>query len=310
MTLEKLFLEYDAKRSRSERLAQYAKDKLIAEDAELSALIAEKNEICIEQLRETLEHPAEREKIAAAAQKKLDALDLRIAQMGAAEKLGKIFPQYTCSICKDTGYDERGGTRRLCPCILKRVYSEIYGGAAVDSLIGSFAEYDVRIFRDAAQQKQAKAVQLFAQKYVKDPARKPVLLFMGTSGVGKSYTMSCIAKATDAENVLFIGAFALFHVFHQSRLGEGIPLEPIFDADYLLIDDLGTEPMTLNVTREYFFRLLEHRIRKNLPTILSTNMNSAQLKERYTEKVTSRLFAEQTASVLRLSGEDVRLGGM
>jgi len=53
--------------------------------------------------------------------------------------------------------------------------------------------------------------------------------------------------------------------------------------------------------------LLEHRIRRNLPTVISTNMNTAQLKDRYTEKVTSRLFAENTAAVLRLSGADVRL---
>lgn len=308
MTLEKLFLEYDAKRSRSERIAQHKRQTLMERDPALAVLMEEKNEICLEQLRETLQRPADRKAIAAAAQQQLDQLDRRIAALDVSAQLRQIVPQYECPICKDTGYDDRSSARVLCPCLLKRVYAEIYGGTPLSALNGSFEAYDERIFHDAAQQKQARAVKQFAEKYAVDAARKPILLFMGTSGVGKSYTMSCIAKRMDAERVLFIGAFALFQVFHKARLGEALPLEPIFDAEMLLIDDLGTEPMTLNVTREYLFRLLEHRIRKNLPTVISTNMNSAQLKERYTEKVTSRLFAHQTADVLRLTGDDVRLG--
>lgn len=309
MTLEKLFLEYDAKRSRSEVIAQHRKDALIAQDLQLAALMQEKNEICLDQLRETMLRPAARAEIAAAAERKLAEIDEKIRAMGAAEKLAEIAVQYECNICKDTGYDDRGSGRKLCSCILKRVYQEIYGAVDVRALKGCFAEYDEAVFKDAAQQKQAKAVRLYAEKYAADGRRKPVLVFMGTAGLGKSYTMSCIAKklSEQKENILFIGSFALFSVFHRSRLGEEIPLDPIYDADVLMIDDLGTEPMTTNVTQEYLFRLLEHRIRRNLPTVISTNMNSAQLKDRYTEKVTSRLFAEETAAVLRLSGADVRL---
>jgi len=307
MTLEKLFLEYDAKRSKSEVIAQHRKDALLAEDPQLAELLKEKNEVCLEQLRKTMLHPALRASIAAEAQQKLAVIDRRITEMGAADKLAQIEAQYECDICKDTGYDDRGNQRKLCRCLLKRVYAEIYGAVDVASLRGCFDEYDESIFKDAAQQKQAKAVKLYAEKYASDTQRKPILVFMGTAGLGKSYTMSCIAKKLAEQNILFIGSFALFSVFHKSRLGEEIPLEPIFDADVLMIDDLGTEPMTVNVTQEYLFRLLEHRIRRNLPTVISTNMNTAQLKDRYTEKVTSRLFAENTAAVLRLSGADVRL---
>lgn len=308
MTLDKIFLEYDAKRSKSEVIAQKRKDEILAQDPQLAELLAEKNEVCLSQLRETMLHPAKRAEIAADAQKKLAELDASIAKLGAAARLSEIVPQYECEICKDTGFDDRGKERKLCRCLLQRIYTEIYGGVKVSSLQGCFEEYDESIFKDNAQRKWAKAAKHYAEKYVANEQRKPLLVFIGTAGLGKSYTMSCIAKKLDQQkNVLFIASFELFSVFHKSRLGEDIPLEPIFDADVLMIDDLGTEPMTTNVTQEYLFRLLEHRIRRNLPTVISTNMNSAQLKDRYTEKVTSRLFAYQTADVLRPAGADIRL---
>ncbi len=309
MTLEKLLLEYDAKRSKSEVIAQKRKDELLSRDPQLAELLAQKNEICLDQLRETMLQPMKRAEIAAAAQQKLAEVDAKIAELGAAEQLAAIVPQYECEICKDSGFDDRGKQRKLCRCLLQRIYAEIYGAADVSALPGSFEEYDESIFKDNAQRKWAKAAKHYAEKYVANEQRKPLLVFSGTAGLGKSYTMSCIAKKLDLQkkNVLFIGSFELFGVFHKSRLGEDIPLEPIFDADVLMIDDLGTEPMTTNVTQEYLFRLLEHRIRKNLPTVISTNMNTAQLKDRYTEKVASRLFAYQTADVLRPSGADIRL---
>ncbi|MBR4079802.1 MAG: ATP-binding protein [Christensenellaceae bacterium] len=309
MTLEKLLLEYDARRSKSEVIAQRRKDEILSQDPLLAELLAQKNEICLEQLRETMLHPAKRAEIAAQAQQKLAKLDCRIAELGAAETLASIVPQYECPICKDTGYDDRGPQRKLCGCLLKRIYTEIYGAADLSELPGCFEEYDESVFKDSDQRRWSKAAKHYAEKYVENENRKNLLLLRGPSGLGKSYLMSCIAKklALLKKNVLFIGSFELFGVFHKSRLGEDIPLDPIFDTDVLMIDDLGTEPMTTNVTQEYLFRLLEHRIRKNLPTVISTNMTKSQLKERYTEKVTSRLFAYKTADVLQTIGDDIRL---
>ena len=79
------------------------------------------------------------------------------------------------------------------------------------------------------------------------------------------------------------------------------------DAQYLFIDDLGSEPMTQNVTREYFFNLIENRIAKGLKTVISTNLTNQTIMTRYGEKVTSRLLADKTADVIMLQGEDIRL---
>ena len=307
MTLNELFLEYDLKRSRSALTAAHNKEALLRKYPALGGLLSEKEDICLQQVKDSLFRPKDREAIAADAREKLAQVNETIAGLISPEELASMEPVYECDICKDTGYDDRR-RRKLCTCMVKRIYADLYGAVPTEELTGSFSEYREEIFKNPAQQRQAKALRAFSEKYA-ETAPKPLLIFMGTAGLGKSFTMSCIAKemAKTRETVLFISAFSLFHVFHQSRLGSEIPLDPIFEADVLLIDDLGTEPMTANVTQEYLFRLLEHRIRKNLPTIFSTNMNSTQLKDRYTEKVTSRLFAETHASVLRLAGDDVRL---
>lgn len=308
MTLNELFLEYDLKRNKSAARAAERKAFLLKKIPELSGLFLQKENICLEQMQETLLRPQDRRKIAEKAQNSLAEINARISALVSEKDLASIEPIYECPICRDTGYDDRA-RRKLCSCMVHRIYTDLYGTSPLDQLTGSFETYDPAVFKTPEQQLHAKAVRVFAEKYASGKIVKPFLIFMGSSGLGKSFTMSCIAKkmSETCENVLYIGAFALFQAFHQSRLGYEIPLDPIYDADVLLIDDLGTEPMTVNVTQEYFFRLLEHRIFKKLPTVFATNMNSTQLKDRYTEKITSRLFSSDLASVLRLSGEDVRL---
>jgi len=308
MTLNDLFLEYAAKRSRNMALAAARKEHLLKKHPVLEELLAKKNDICLAQIRDTLLHPAEREAIAAAAKEDLAQTDAQISKIVSAEDLASMETAFDCPVCKDTGYDDRG-RRKLCSCMVKRIYADLYGGIPTDQLKGRFSRYREDLFKTPQQQRQAKAVRLFAEKYADGSVAKPLLIFMGSAGLGKSFTMGCIANkmAETRENILFIDAFSMFQVFHQARLIEEIPLDPIYDADVLMIDDLGTEPMTVNVTQEQLFRLLEYRTRKNHPTVISTNMTSTQLKERYTEKVSSRLFAEETSSVLRLEGEDIRL---
>ncbi|MBQ4061687.1 MAG: DNA replication protein DnaC, partial [Christensenellaceae bacterium] len=86
-----------------------------------------------------------------------------------------------------------------------------------------------------------------------------------------------------------------------------ISTELIFEADALFIDDLGTEPMTANVTREYLFELLTERETSGKLTAIACNLTLQQVKERYTEKTASRLFSQANGSVLRLEGKDIRL---
>ena len=119
--------------------------------------------------------------------------------------------------------------------------------------------------------------------------RKNSCCFMGRPGLGKSYLLACMCKKLyeRERDICYLGSYALFEQFHKDRLGEGAMLEPVYDAKVLVIDDLGSEPLTQNVTREYFFDLLCARARAGLHTFMATNNTYEQLKERYTERVSS-----------------------
>ena len=84
-----------------------------------------------------------------------------------------------------------------------------------------------------------------------------------------------------------IRAGELFGAFFRHRMGEEMPLSFLQDAQLLLIDDLGTEPMTQNVTTEYLFDLLNRRIEAGRHTAVATNVED--LQARYGERISSRL---------------------
>jgi DNA replication protein DnaC len=76
-----------------------------------------------------------------------------------------------------------------------------------------------------------------------------------------------------------------------------------------MIDDLGTEPLMQSVTVEQLFNLLNERQNRGLSTIISTNLDMTRFRERYTERIASRLTDVRNCMVLTLTGKDVRTTG-
>ena len=88
----------------------------------------------------------------------------------------------------------------------------------------------------------------------------------------------------------------------KQRVAHGGP-----QADLLVIDDLGTEPMRKNVTKEYLLILLNERIAKGKSTIITTNLNPEQVLEKYEERIFSRMFNKRETLILQFVGKNQRL---
>ena len=104
-----------------------------------------------------------------------------------------------------------------------------------------------------------------------------------------------------------ITAFRLFEAMRQQHVGNDERYDgftSLIEAPLLLIDDLGTEPMMRNITVEYLFTLLNERIAARRSTVIATNLTLDQLKDRYGERVSSRLLDH--CGVLQLKGKDLR----
>lgn len=307
-TLDDLLAACD--RRRSTALAKYerAQQSLYARVPGLQRLETRRRAILMGQMQDILAQPGEKEAISAKARADAAAISGEIDALLAACKETRPALRFSCPACEDTGFVEG----KLCACVLRQVFVEIYGGTAPCDAPGSFASFDETVFPPGPQRARMAKMRAYLEEYCAEyPQRaERTILFSGGSGLGKSFLLGAIAKALEPKTgaILFIPAFDLFSLFHKHRLGEFSLIQPIFDADALFLDDLGTEPMTSNVTREYMFRLIESRQASGRLTVIATNLSLDAIKSRYTEKVSSRLLAGRTSLVFPMSGEDIRLG--
>ena len=77
----------------------------------------------------------------------------------------------------------------------------------------------------------------------------------------------------------------------------------VLGTDLLILDDLGTEYRTQFYTST-IYNIVNTRLNRSLPTIMSTNLDSRGIGDKYDDRVASRIITNYT--VLRFVGEDVR----
>lgn len=75
-------------------------------------------------------------------------------------------------------------------------------------------------------------------------------------------------------------------------------------CDLLIMDDLGTEAQT-QYTVAFLYNIMNTRINNGKKTIISTNLDHNELRKRYGDRITSRLFGEYIP--LMFTGKDVRM---
>ena len=133
------------------------------------------------------------------------------------------------------------------------------------------------------------------------------ILFGGT-GLGKTHlTTAMAARIIDrGYEVVYESSGGIFREFEKERFekGEGAFTERFYDAELLIIDDLGTE-MVNQFTVSTLYDLINTRMIKGRPTVISTNLTSEDMRKKYTDRIVSRLFGEYT--VLLFVGKDVRM---
>ena len=141
------------------------------------------------------------------------------------------------------------------------------------------------------------------------PVKVIVWFLRGPQAPAKPFLANCIAAEVLRRgfSVLAVSSYALCEAFRNAAFNNGGELARLCRVDLLVIDELGMEPMLNNITVEMLFTVINERMRSGLPCIVTTNLTPSQLKARYTERITSRLFDRAGSRVLRFEGNDVRL---
>ena len=76
------------------------------------------------------------------------------------------------------------------------------------------------------------------------------------------------------------------------------------ETQLLIIDDLGTE-MSTQFTNSVLYSVLDSRLLEGHPTVISTNLSSATLQQRYPPQLISRLLGQY--ELLIFFGRDLRM---
>ena len=78
----------------------------------------------------------------------------------------------------------------------------------------------------------------------------------------------------------------------------------VMDTELLILDDLGTEYESA-FYNSTVYNIINTRLNRGRPTIISTNLDFAGIRRRYDERVVSRITT--VYKCMRFSGEDVRV---
>ncbi len=219
-----------------------------------------------------------------------------------------IVPNYSCKKCNDTGIVNG----KFCKCLESEINNILMSGisGAVDKS-HTFESCSSKFLTDNNLEKTYKIMQEWVKKYPQSKYKNIVLL--GNPGTGKTYLTDCIANGLIAKHevVNFVTAFNLnnsmlnYHTTFDD--GKGSIIEPFLNCPVLIIDDLGTEPILKNITKEYLYLIVNERIINNKCTIISSNLTPNEIIDRYGERIYSRLFNKLNCLTVNFTGKDLRL---
>lgn len=226
---------------------------------------------------------------------------------------------FQCNACKDTGYLSNG---QMCNCLKQELINRAYKMSNLENVLEkeNFRTFKIDIFPDKpfgeeklTPRENMMNILSISEGFVNnfDNNNGENLLFYGTTGLGKTFLCNCIAKALLDKNkiVIYQTAFKILEITedHRFRRDESQfddeDYDLLFDADLLIIDDLGTE-VTNTFTNAETFNIVNTRIIKGKKTIISTNLTPKQITETYSDRVFSRVYEKFIP--LKFYGPDLR----
>ncbi len=226
---------------------------------------------------------------------------------------GYIDEQPMCPHCSDNGYV--GST--MCSCLRELCRQEQQ--AALSLLTcgeGRFQDFRLDYYDDrvdgtigtsprALMELNLKKCKRFAENFGSGN-----LLFIGGTGLGKTFLSACIARAVaeQGHSVEYQPAGRLFSILEKNRFNPSEETQKqadkLLNSDLLIIDDLGTE-LPGNFVTAALYNLLNDRLLAGKPMVVSTNLLISEITTRYSPQIASRL--QGSFQALTFVGKDIRL---
>lgn len=222
--------------------------------------------------------------------------------------------KYTCPKCSDTGFDGI----YFCEC-----YKNLLKEIALNNLASvstsancTFENFDLGYYPlpvdpdlGISPRNRMTALLEYCKCYADDFDCCSESLYMhGATGLGKTHLSLAIANEVTKKGyqVIYDTAQNIFSSLEKEKFSYRNTFErenEILNCDLLIIDDLGSEFIT-NFTTSALYNIINTRINRSKPVIISTNLTEEELEAKYTQRVTSRIIGNYAS--LLFVGKDIR----
>ncbi len=220
--------------------------------------------------------------------------------------------KYECAECGDTGVVGN----RMCVCMRKKLIEAGFVSSGMYDLIKRqrFDNFSLDYYKqDQTTYTRMSTIYSTLKRYAEsfDPATSGSIALFGGTGLGKTHLSSAVAGVVieNGNDVYYTGAVNMFSDFEQKRFGSSAgfdtngDISQYFTCDLLIIDDIGTE-MANQFTVSCLYNVINTRLNRQKPTILSTNLTQDEFRKKYWDRIASRVFGEFL--VMPFLGSDIR----
>lgn len=319
--IDNIMTDYNKKRLKAAHDADIKKEKLFEKIPPLEEIEKEIKLTSIKMSKLFLLKPEDLEEQILNLKQKIEELKKQRKEIYEENNIPEDYLsiRYECMKCNDTGYLTDG---KRCSCLNKQIINNLYTMSNMVHMLDkeNFNTFDINIFSNEVY-KNEKLTPRQNMYYILEISEdfcynfnetNMNLLLYGSTGLGKTFMCNCIANALISKeiSVLYQTAFSLFeivenHKFNKQNETEGnlINYNMIFECELLIIDDLGTE-VGNSFTNAELFNIINERLITNKKTIVSTNLSLEQLRDTYSERITSRVFNNFVP--LKFYGDDLR----
>lgn len=207
-------------------------------------------------------------------------------------------PIYTCPVCKDKGTVNG----KWCGCFRKLMLEEAARELNENSPLelSSFESFRLDYYSDLINpqmhiseremmQRNFDTCRRYAEEFT---LKSDGLLLTGATGLGKTHlSLAIAAKVLEKGfSVIYGSSPELMRLLEQEYYGKSDKdtMSALVGCDLLVLDDLGAE-MDKPLYQSLLYEIINARICRGLPMIVSTNYSIVELQRRYQDKIFSRL---------------------
>lgn len=319
--IDEILNEYEKTRDMKKKELEYRKDMVYEKVPRIQEIDEQLALTGIKISRLILSNPEESRRLIAELKHETDRLKKERAFILTENNMPLTFleMEHECDLCSDTGFVPDGSK---CQCFKQKVVDRTYEMSNISAILerDNFENFNMDLFskdkiesRGISPFEQMQEILSYAEGFVHNFKQKktPNLLLFGSTGLGKTYLCSCIAKALIDKGYLVVyqTAFQITEIMETYKFSKTkstqmkLRYDLLFNSDLLIIDDLGTE-MTNTFTNVEFFNVINSRLMNEKKIVISTNLEPGELVKIYGQRIASRVLT--SVEPLEFIGSDLR----